>query len=96
MTIITARLGRMRNEQVFAIMLDPDGENIIVESETAIGRFEPVFGTGVLNSYGRDRKSLHHLSAVFGGEAFRFPVAFVEGCKAILKARRIDEIRKRG
>lgn len=75
---IRAKLAGMRTEQVFSVYPRKDeGAPVIVQSDRAIGRFDPATGEGVLNWRGPKSKYFHHLAASLGAERYTFPLEFV-------------------
>jgi hypothetical protein len=75
---ITAKLANMRTTQTFVVYpRDNDRAPVIVQSERAIGSFDPHTGEGVLNWRGAKQKYFHHLSPALGAEPYTFPSEFV-------------------
>ena len=79
-TSIPYKLASMRKEQEFVVYPYKPGELITVQSEKAIGRFDPVTGQGVLNWRGSGSKYFMHLNSFMGAEPFQFPDEFVQLC----------------
>jgi hypothetical protein len=77
MSYVTAKLARMRKAQEFSVMPVEDGEELIVQSDKSIGRFNFRTGAGVLNTKGA---YFPHLSKFLGAEPFTFPAEFVAEC----------------
>jgi hypothetical protein len=93
---VTAKLATMRKPQEFVIypvdLSDPTKPtSITVQSDKAIGKFDPATRKGVLNFRGSNSKYFPHLSASLGAVPYEFPKEFVE---AVLNAipRKGDEI----
>ena len=81
LTSINYKLAGMRKAQDFTIYpFKPDAAKITVQSDKAIGEFDPVTGEGVLNWRGSGAKYFHHLMPMMGAERFTFPREFVELC----------------
>lgn len=75
---IHAKLAGMRAEQAFSVYpRDSDSAPVIVQSERAIGQFDPETGEGVLNWRGSKAKYFHHLDPSLGAERYTFPPEFV-------------------
>ncbi|HEU4559796.1 MAG TPA: hypothetical protein VFS20_18235 [Longimicrobium sp.] len=75
---ITAKLAKMRTPQTFVVYPRADDRApVIVQSERAIGRFDPHTGVGVLNWRGSNAKYFHHLNPALGAEPYTFPADFV-------------------
>jgi hypothetical protein len=75
---LVAKLANMRKPQKFTVYArDDDRAPVTVQSERAIGRFDPDTGVGVLNWRGSNPKYFQHLSPAFGAEPFTFPPDFV-------------------
>jgi hypothetical protein len=80
---VTAKLATMRKPQEFVIY-PPDFSKpdqpifVTVQSDKAIGRFDPTTGKGVLNYRGSNSKYFMHLVKFMGAEDFQFPVEFVK------------------
>lgn len=79
---LKAKLGKMRKEQEFSVYPATEDGQIIVQSDKAIGQFDPATGLGVLNSKGSNSKYFAHLTEFMGAEPYQFPLEFVEACKA--------------
>jgi len=81
---VTAKLATMRKPQNFVIYpFKPESNGTItVQSEKAIGRFDPVTGQGVLNSKGQSYKYFVHLMPQMGAVPYTFPREFVDECVA--------------
>jgi hypothetical protein len=76
--MITAKLASMRKPQTFVVYPRADDRApVVVQSERAIGRFDPHTGEGVLNWRGPHEKYFHHLSPALGAEPYTFPSDFV-------------------
>ena len=81
MTTITAQLAGMRKPQKFVVYPHQDGASTVtVQSDRAIGQFDPKTGAGVLNWRGSASKYFPHLNAFLGAEPYQFPDAFVYQC----------------
>lgn len=77
---ISAQLGTMRKPQDFCVNPKQAGsDDIIVQSDKAIGRFDPATGKGVLSQKGC---YFFHLTAGGGAKPYDFPADFVEQCVA--------------
>jgi hypothetical protein len=75
---LTVQLAGMRKPQAFTVYPRHDAAaEIVVQSDRAIGRFDPQTGVGVLNWRGSHAKYFHHLAPEMGAEAFTFPADFV-------------------
>jgi hypothetical protein len=75
---LVAKLANMRKAQKFSVYPRDDGRApVTVQSDRAIGRFDPLTGEGVLNWRGSNAKYFQHLSPAFGAEAYTFPPDFV-------------------
>lgn len=75
---VTAKLGTMRKPQTFVTYPRKSAtETVIVQSEKAIGQFDPATGKGVLNAKGSKSKGFIFLSPFMGAEPFQFPADFV-------------------
>lgn len=79
---VKAKLGKMRKEQEFSVYPAQQDGQIIVQSDKAIGAFDPETRKGVLNAKGSNSKYFAHLNPMLGAEEYEFPVEFVEACKA--------------
>ena len=78
---IMATLAGMRKPQEFVVYPHKDGASTVtVQSDRAIGQFDPKTGVGVLNWRGSNSKYFPHLTQIFGAEPYRFPVEFVYQC----------------
>lgn len=82
MKTVKAKLAGMRKPQDFVVykpnMDDPTKPvNVIVQSDRAIGQFDPATRKGLLNYKGSHSKYFHHLNKMFGAEEFEFPEEFV-------------------
>lgn len=76
--LITAQLAGMRKPQTFVVYPRADDRSpVVVQSERAIGRFDPFTREGILNWRGPKAKYFHHLSPALGAEPFTFPAEFV-------------------
>jgi hypothetical protein len=76
--MIVAQLAKMRKPQTFVVYPRAnDRAPVVVQSERAIGRFDPHTGEGVLNWRGSHEKYFHHLNPAFGAEPYTFPPDFV-------------------
>ena len=86
MRTVTATLAGMRKAQEFVVYPANGGHSnyneIIVQSERAIGYFDRDSGRGILNWRGPSPKYFLHLSRLFGAEPYTFPPAFVAECIA--------------
>lgn len=78
----TAKLATMRKPQDFTVYPGGPDEVVQVQSDRAIGRFDPQTGVGVLNWRGSSAKYGVHLSKFLGAEDFTFPADFVAECLA--------------
>ena len=68
----------MRKPQRFVVYPRADDRApVIVQSERAIGRFDPYTREGLLNWRGTHPKYFHHLNVALGAERFTFPADFV-------------------
>lgn len=77
---VTAKLAGMRKEQRFVVYPRKSATDLIlVQSERAIGQFDPKTGKGLLNYKGSNAKYFYHLQMV-GVEVFTFPPEFVKAC----------------
>jgi len=79
---VTAKLANMRKPQSFVIyppdFSKPDQPiQVTVQSERAIGQFDPATRKGVLNYKGAGSKYFMHLTKFMGAEEFEFPEDFV-------------------
>lgn len=81
---VTAKLAGMRKPQRFVVYPFKPTEStlITVQSERAIGRFDPTTGQGVLNWRGSGYKVFAHLNTFLGAESYQFPMEFVNECIA--------------
>ncbi len=77
---VTGKLAGMRKPQEFVVYPFQPGEAITVQSDKAIGRFDPVTREGVLNWRGSNAKYFPHLLAHMGAEPYTFPADFVDFC----------------
>lgn len=84
MRTVTAKLATMRKPQEFVVYpFKPENNgHVIVQSDKAIGQFDPITGAGVLNWRGSGGKYFMHLNAFMGAEPFQFPMDFVNECIA--------------
>ena len=83
MKTVTAQLANMRKPQRFVVYPRQTADSkIVVQSERAIGEFDPVTGVGVLNWRQSGSKYFYHLSFALGAERYTFPPAFVSECIA--------------
>ena len=81
MKTITAKLAGMRKPQEFVVYPHQEGsDKMIVQSDRAIGQFDPKTGEGVLNWRGSNSKVFVHLMKLLGAEPYHFPDAFVYAC----------------
>jgi len=83
MKTITAKLAGMRKAQRFVVYPQSQGSNndsIMVQSDKAIGLFDPKTGFGVLNWRGSNSKYGVHLNKMLGAEPYQFPPEFVYHC----------------
>ena len=81
MKTVTATLAGMRKPQEFVIYPHKDEDTtVIVQSDRAIGQFDPKTGAGVLNWRGSTSKYFLHLNRILGAEPYQFPVEFVYQC----------------
>lgn len=78
--MIKAKLGRMRKPQEFTVYPKSKNDNglIIVQSDRAIGQFDPTTGDGILNIKGSGFGHLRY--GAYGAVAYQFPGAFVAQC----------------
>jgi hypothetical protein len=75
---ITAKLAGMRKPQQFVVYPRENSQaEIVVQSDRAIGRFDPQTRTGVLNWRGANEKRFIHLDPRLGAEPYTFPADFV-------------------
>ena len=75
---IRAKLAGMRAEQEFSVYpRNHGGAPVVVQSDRAIGRFDPATGEGLLNWRGSKAKYFHHLDPSLGAERYTFPPEFV-------------------
>ncbi|HEX8213784.1 MAG TPA: hypothetical protein VF584_26695 [Longimicrobium sp.] len=66
---IRAKLAGMRTEQDFSVYpRNRGGAPVIVQSDRAIGQFDPETGEGLLNWRGSKAKYFHHLDVSLGAE----------------------------
>lgn len=74
--LVSAKLGRMRKPQQFIVYPSSrtDNDDLVVQSDKSIGRFNPETGKGVLNTKGQ---YFPHLSLA---SEFQFPMDFVKEC----------------
>lgn len=77
---VEAALAGMRKPQRFVVYPRTSGQPVVVQSERAIGRFDPATGEGVLNWRGSGSKYFAHLARHTGAEPFTFPPEFVAAC----------------
>ena len=83
MRTVTATLAGMRKPQKFVVYpRQGDDQDIIVQSERAIGSFNRTTGQGRLNWRGSAPKYFLHLSRRLGAEPYTFPPAFIAACIA--------------
>ena len=81
MKTITAKLAGMRKPQEFVVYPhQKDDPTVTVQSDRAIGAFDPKTGKGVLNWRGSNSKYSLHLNAILGAEPYQFPDDFVYQC----------------
>lgn len=78
MTRITAKLGNMRKPQDFIVYPIEEGQDVVVQSEYAIGKFNPTTRVGLLNCKGKTHKYFLHLNKMLGAEDYVFPTDFVQ------------------
>ena len=78
MTRITTKLGNMRKPQDFIVYPIEEGKDVIVQSDYAIGKFNPITRVGVLNCKGKTYKYFLHLNKMLGAEDYVFPTDFVQ------------------
>jgi len=76
---IKAKLGNMRKPQEFIVYPRSNKDNIIVQSDKAIGCFDATTGEGFLNTKGC---YFPHLSQFMGAIPYTFPTDFVAKCIA--------------
>jgi hypothetical protein len=79
---VTAKLDKMRKPQTFTVYPPSDDGQIIVQSDRAIGKFDPATGKGMLNYAGSTPKYFPHLTATLGAKPFTFPDWFIKECVA--------------
>jgi hypothetical protein len=84
MKTITTRLASMKKPQRFIVYpFKPENNgHITVQSDKAIGRFDPITGKGLLNYKGSKPKYFMHLSPFTGAIEYQFPPDFVNECIA--------------
>ena len=81
MNTVTAQLAGMRKPQEFVVYPHQDGASTVtVQSDRAIGQFDPKTGAGILNWRGSNSKYFPHLARMLGAEPYHFPVEFVYQC----------------
>ncbi len=80
MKTVTAQLAGMRKPQEFVIYPFKPGEGVTVQSERAIGAFDPVDCKGLLNWRGSHAKYFFDLMKIRGAEVYTFPREFVDEC----------------
>jgi hypothetical protein len=86
---VLAKLASMRKPQSFTVYPAAADGTIIVQSDNAIGRFDPSTRKGVLNYKGSNPKYFLHLNVALGATPYEFPADFVEACVAQQKGNRI-------
>jgi hypothetical protein len=74
---VTAKLGNMRKPQDFVVYPGKDGEDLVVQSDKSIGKFNRETGKGVLNTKGC---YFPHLTSFLGAKPYDFPMDFVVSC----------------
>ena len=81
---VTAKLATMRKPQEFVVYpFTPESTgSITVQSDKAIGQFDPITGQGMLNSKGSSSKYFVHLMPQLGAVPYTFPREFVDECIA--------------
>lgn len=68
----------MRKPQDFVVYpRDCDRAPVVVQSDRAIGQFDPCTGEGVLNWRGSNEKFFRHLARSLGAESYQFSAEFV-------------------
>ena len=78
---VTSKLAGMRKAQGFVVYpRKAFGGDFIVQSDKAIGSFDPQTGKGVLNWRGSNSKYFVHLSQSLGAEPYQFPDVFIAAC----------------
>lgn len=79
---VTAKLAGMRKPQEFTVYPRTPGstERVKVQSDKAIGVFDPETGEGLLNWRGSGSKYNVHLNPALGAEPYTFPADFVAQC----------------
>lgn len=79
---VTAKLATMRKPQEFVVYppSTDDKGRIVVQSDKAIGIFEPETGKGLLNWRGSNSKYFVHLHRQLGAEPYTFPEVFIAAC----------------
>ena len=83
MKSVTAKLAGMRKPQMFTVYpRQSDTAKVVVQSDRAIGEFDPATGVGVLNWRASGSKYFFHLSFAAGAERYTFPPDFVAQCIA--------------
>jgi hypothetical protein len=70
----------MRKAQEFVVYPHKEGENVTVQSDKAIGRFDPATGAGLLNAKGSGAKYFVDLNPAMGAIPYQFPAEFVKAC----------------
>ena len=84
MKTVTAKLANMRKAQEFVVYpASTRKDSIIIQSDHAIGEFNPITGKGILNCKGSGYKYFMHLNEMMGAIPFDFPAEFVAECIAV-------------
>lgn len=77
---VSAKLAGMRKPQDFVIYPRNDGDDLTVQADTVIGRFNPQTRQGVINYKKSTHKGFAHLNKILGAVDYEYPEDFVKQC----------------